>query len=76
MTPTAMETSTMDTPSQPIVIVDFQIPFFRLVLFLVKLSLAAIPAAIILAVISFLVSVILAGLFGLHLDFLTRRGTV
>jgi len=37
----------MDTPSQPVVIVDFQIPFLRLVLFLVKLALAAIPAAII-----------------------------
>jgi hypothetical protein len=66
----------MDTPSQPVVIVDFKIPFLRLVLFLVKLSLAAIPAAIILAVISFLLSVILAGLFGLQMDFLMRRGTV
>jgi hypothetical protein len=69
----------MDTPSQPaqpLVITDIRIPFFRLVLFLVKLSLAAIPAAIILALASVLISAILAGLFGLHMDFMMRRGTV
>lgn len=66
----------MDTPSQPIVIVDFRVPFTRLVLFLVKLALAAIPAAIILALISFVVSAILAALFGLQMDFMMRRGTV
>jgi len=69
----------MDTPSQPaqpLVITDIRIPFFRLVLFLVKLSLAAIPAAIILALASVLISAILAGLFGLQMDFMMRRGTV
>ena len=66
----------MDTPSEPVVIVDFKIPFLRLVLFLVKLALAAIPAAIILGVISFLLSVILAALFGLQMDFMMRRGAV
>jgi hypothetical protein len=66
----------MDTPSQPLVITDIRIPFFRLVLFLIKLSLAAIPAAIILALASVLISAILAGLFGLHMDFMTRQGTV
>jgi hypothetical protein len=66
----------MDTPSQPLVITDIRIPFFRLVLFLVKLSLAAIPAAIILALVSVLISAVLAGLFGLHMDFMMRRGTV
>lgn len=66
----------MDTPSEPVVIVDFQVPFLRLVLFLVKLALAAIPAAIIFGVISFLLSVILAALFGLQMDFMMRRGAV
>ena len=63
-------------PPQPLVITDIRIPFFRLVLFLVKLSLAAIPAAIILAIASMLISAILAGLFGMHMDFMMRRGTV
>ena len=66
----------MDTPSQPVVIVDLRVPFGRLVLFLVKLSLAAIPAAIILAVLSFLLSFIFAALFGLQTDFMMRRGSV
>ncbi|MEZ5785535.1 MAG: hypothetical protein R3D62_03390 [Xanthobacteraceae bacterium] len=66
----------MDTPSQPLVITDIRIPFFRLVLFLVKLSLAAIPAAIILAVVSVLISLLLGALFDLHMDFMMRRGSV
>ena len=66
----------MDTPSQPVVIADFQVPFLRLVLFLVKLALAAIPAAIILGIISFLLSLLLAALFGLQMDFMMRRGAV
>lgn len=66
----------MDTPSQPIVIVDVRVPFFRLVVFLVKLALAAIPAAIILVVFSVLLSFLLAALFGVHTDFMMRRGWV
>lgn len=66
----------MDAPSQPIVIVDVRVPFARLVLFLVKLALAAIPAAIILAVVSFLLSFLFAALFGWQMDFMMRRGTV
>lgn len=61
---------------QPLIITDIRIPFFRLVLFLVKLSLAAIPAAIILAIASMLISAILAALFGMHMDFMMHRGTV
>ncbi|EJW13673.1 hypothetical protein A33M_0003 [Rhodovulum sp. PH10] len=63
----------MDETSQKIVVVDLRIPFFRLVLFLVKLSLAAIPAAIILGLIGFAVSAILATLFGGHMDVMMRR---
>ena len=66
----------MDTRSQPVVIIDVRVPFTRLVLFLVKLALAAIPAAIILAAISFLLSVIFTALFGLQMDLMMRRGSV
>ena len=66
----------MDTPSQPFVVSDIRVPFFCLVLFLVKLSLAAIPAAIILALVSVLITILLGALFDPHMDFIMRRGTV
>lgn len=67
----------MDANSrQPVVIVDFRIPFLRLVFFLVKLSLAAIPAAIILAVVSFVVTMLLAAVFGIQFDHMMKRGFV
>jgi hypothetical protein len=66
----------MDTPSQPVVIIDVRVPFTRLVLFLVKLALAAIPAAIILTVVALVLSAILTALFGLQMDMMMRRGTV
>jgi hypothetical protein len=60
-------------PAERVVLVDLRIPFFRLVLFLVKLSLAAIPAAIILGAIVMLVTAALAAFFGGgDLDFLRR----
>lgn len=66
----------MDPSAQKIVVVDLRIPFFRLVFFFVKLSLAAIPAAVILAVIGFALSTIAAGLFGAQLDVMMRRWTM
>lgn len=63
----------MDESSQKIVVVDLRIPFFRLVFFLVKLSLAAIPAAIVLMAVGFVLSAIVAFLFGGHMDFMMRR---
>lgn len=63
----------MDESTQKIVVVDLRIPFFRLVFFLVKLSLAAIPAAIILAAVGFVLSAILAALFGGQMDMMMRR---
>jgi hypothetical protein len=51
-------------PAERVVLVDLRIPFFRLVFFLVKLSLAAIPAAIILGAILMLVSAAVAAFFG------------
>jgi hypothetical protein len=56
-----------------VVLVDLRVPFFRLVLFLVKLSLAAIPAAIILGAVLMVVSAALAAfLGGGDLEFLRR----
>lgn len=66
----------MDETSQKIVIVDLRIPFFRLVFFLVKLSLAAIPAAIIVAALGFVLSAVFAALFGGHMDMFMRRWTM
>jgi hypothetical protein len=51
-------------PAERVVLVDLRIPFLRLVFFLVKLSLAAIPAAIILGAIVLVVSAALAAFLG------------
>ena len=53
----------MNENTQPVVIVDLRIPFVRLVLFFVKVALAAIPAAIIVGVLVVKPS----GLFGRRL---------
>jgi hypothetical protein len=58
---------------QRIVVVDLRIPFIRLVLFFVKVALAAIPAAIILGIIGMLLSAIVAALAGGNLDVMMRR---
>ena len=64
---------TTPAPAERVVLVDLRIPFFRLVFFLVKLSLAAIPAAIILGAILMLVSAAVAAfLGGGDLEFLRR----
>jgi uncharacterized membrane protein len=54
----------MNGPEQPIVIVDLRIPFMRLVFFLVKLTLAAIPASIILGLIAGLIAALISWLVG------------
>ena len=41
----------MAEPANPVIVVDFRVPFWRLVAFLLKLALAAIPAAILFAII-------------------------
>ena len=46
-----------------VVITDIQIPFWSMVVLLVKLSLAAIPAMLILGTLSGLVAVAVSGLF-------------
>ena len=54
----------MDGPEQRVVIIDLRIPFFRLVFFFVKAALAAVPAAIIVSIIVFVLSAIFAALLG------------
>ena len=63
----------MNGPDQRIVVVDLRIPFFRLVFFFVKVALASIPAAIILGVIAFVVTAVLAMLLGGNVNFMMRR---
>jgi hypothetical protein len=49
---------------QEIVVTDIRIPFISMVVLLVKWSLAAIPAMIILISIAVAISLVLGGLFG------------
>jgi VIT1/CCC1 family predicted Fe2+/Mn2+ transporter len=63
----------MNGPQQPIVVVDLRIPFIRLVFFLVKLTLAAIPASIILVLIAGLVGAALSWLMGGQMGFMTQQ---
>ena len=54
----------MNGPAQRLVLVDLRIPFFRLVFFFVKVTLAAIPAAIILSIIAFVLSALFWAIIG------------
>jgi hypothetical protein len=54
----------MTETGQRVVVVDLRIPFVRLVLFFVKAALAAVPAAIIIALLLMLVTALFAGLAG------------
>jgi hypothetical protein len=54
----------MTEDAQRIVITDLRIPFFRLVMFFVKVALAAIPAAIIVGFLVMLITAVIAALFG------------
>ena len=48
----------------PVSVVDIRIPFWRLVAFFVKAAIAAIPAAIIVGIIYFLVAGVLFAMLG------------
>jgi hypothetical protein len=62
------------TPSdQRVVVVDLRIPYTRLVFFFIKLTLAAIPAAIIVGAIGMVVSAVIAALLGGSFDPITRH---
>ena len=62
----------MDGPEQRVVIIDLRIPFFRLVFFFVKAALAAVPAAIIVSIIIFVLSALFVALFGVSPDMMQR----
>jgi hypothetical protein len=69
-----MNTPHPPVPNQRIVVVDLRIPFFRLVFFFVKATLAAIPAAIILGAIGMVVTAAIAAILGGgDVDLLLRR---
>ena len=48
---------------QPVTVVDVRIPFGSMVKLLLTLAVASIPAVIILSVVGFLITAILAGMF-------------
>jgi len=50
--------------SKQVTVVDIDIPFGRLVSILVKVAIAAVPAAIIVAIFWFFLAAIIAGMFG------------
>jgi hypothetical protein len=62
----------MADSSPSTVITDIRIPFWRLTLFLIKLSLAAIPAMIVVSAILFVVAAIIGMIFGMPMAW--RRG--
>jgi hypothetical protein len=60
----------------PIVITDLRIPFFRLMLFFIKVGLAAIPAAIAVGFLVMLIVAIITVAMGGHPTFVIRRWTL
>ena len=56
------------TGPQPTILTDIDIPFGRLVVILIRFGLAAIPAAIIIWIVMFVIMMILASVF--HFPFL------
>lgn len=52
-----------DFPKQEVTVVDVKMPFLSMVVFLIKLALAAIPAMMILSFIFMAMSMIFGGMF-------------
>jgi hypothetical protein len=50
--------------SNRVTVVDIQMPFWSMVVFMVKAAIAAIPAILILTLIGMVISVVMAALFG------------
>jgi len=63
----------MNESAQRIVVVDLRIPFVRLVMFFIKATLAAIPAAIVVGLLLMLVTALIAGLLGHSGSFMMRQ---
>jgi hypothetical protein len=53
-----------DNTTSQVNIVDIKMPFWSMVVFMVKAAIASIPAFIILAIIGSIITTILGGLFG------------
>jgi len=54
----------MSDEEHEVVVTDVKIPFWSLVVLMVKLAIAAIPALIILILIGSIVSIVMAAIFG------------
>lgn len=52
----------MDEPRSQVVVVDIRMPFWSMVVFLVKLAIAAIPAFILLTMLGYLLAAVFSGL--------------
>jgi hypothetical protein len=63
----------MNAPPERTVIVDLRIPFWRLVMFFIKATFAAIPAAIVVGAILMLVTAAIVALFGGQMDIMMQR---
>lgn len=50
--------------SSHVVITDIKMPFWSMVVFMVKAAIASIPAVIILAILGAIISAVLSGIFG------------
>jgi len=59
---------------QPTIVTDIDIPFGRLIVIFIKFGLAAIPAAIVVSIIVFLISVALSAVFGTGFVTIMGRG--
>ena len=54
----------MDAQNSEVVVIDVRMPFWSMVVFMVKWSIAAIPAIIILVVLVAIIAGVLGGMFG------------
>jgi hypothetical protein len=54
----------VNDPSNRVTVVDIQMPFWSMVVFMVKAAIASIPALIILTLLAMLISAIVTALFG------------
>ena len=66
----------MNGPADRTIIVDLRIPFWRLVMFFIKASLAAIPAAIIVSLVIAVLMALVVGLLGGSWDIMMQRWRV
>jgi hypothetical protein len=73
MRPTATGDLPMIPSDQRVVVVDLRIPYTRLVFFFIKLTLAAIPAVMIVGAIGMVVSAVIAAFLGGNFDAITGR---